>query len=92
MPAQEWSEAQAPLMGITPIMDFIQEQYAKQYAPNTRETIRRQTMHQFVDAGISIPNPDQHDRPTNSPKWVYQIEPTTLALLQSFGSPRWRKN
>ena len=91
MPAQEWSEAQAPLMGITPIMDFIQEQYAKQYAPNTRETIRRQTMHQFVDAGISIPNPDQHDRPTNSPKWVYQIEPTTLALLQSFGSPRWEK-
>lgn len=88
-PDSQWAEASAPLMGITPIMDFIREQYAKSYAPNTRETIRRQTMHQFVDAGIAIPNPDEPSRPTNSPKWVYQIEPNVLQLLKNFGQHDW---
>lgn len=91
-PDKEWSKADAPLMGITPIMDFVKEYYAKSYAPNTRETFRRQTMHQFVDAGIALPNPDQPDRPTNSPKWVYQIEPNVLNLLKTFGTPAWEAN
>lgn len=47
-------------------------------------------MHQFVEAGIAIPNPDDPDRPINSPKWVYQIEPNTLMLLKSFGSKKWK--
>lgn len=89
---QEWSSAEAPLIGITPIMDFVKEHYAKSYAPNTRETFRRQTMHQFIDAGLALPNPDQPDRPTNSPKWVYQIEPNALNLLRSFGTAKWEKN
>lgn len=90
-PESSWTDAIDPLMGITPIMDFIREQYAKSYAPNTRETIRRQTMHQFVDAGIAIPNPDEPTRPTNSPKWVYQIEPNVLQLLKSFGQKDWNQ-
>ncbi len=63
--------------------------YQKEYAPNTRETIRRQTMHQFVDAGIALYNPDKPDRPVNSPKAVYQIESNTLKLLRRFGSSGW---
>ena len=39
-PSERWSSAGAPLMGVTPIMDFIREFYGKAYAPNTRETIR----------------------------------------------------
>lgn len=50
-PGKEWSEAQDPPMGITPIMDWARKHYNKRYAPNTRETVRRQTMHQFVQAG-----------------------------------------
>ncbi len=84
-----WSEANEPLIGITPIMDFIRDHYGKEYAPNTRETIRRQTMHQFIDAGIAVPNPDQPDRPVNSPKWCYQITPDTLSLIQVFGTDTW---
>ncbi|MEZ4709024.1 MAG: Eco57I restriction-modification methylase domain-containing protein [Caldilineaceae bacterium] len=91
-PDDGWVDASAPLIGITPIMEFVKEHYARAYAPNTRETFRRQTMHQFMDAGIAIPNPDQPDRPTNSPKWVYQIEPNVLELLQSFGKPNWEEN
>jgi hypothetical protein len=76
-------------MGITPIMDFCRDHYGRQYAPNTRETFRRQTMHQFVDAGLVVPNPDDPSRPVNSPKFCYQIEPTALELLRTFGTPAW---
>src|SRR5699024_7696361 len=53
------------------------------------ETIRRETMHQFVDAGIAVQNPDDPLRPINSPKWVYQIESKTLELIKSYGSKNW---
>ena len=72
-PAKSWSEVGSPMIGITPIMDWVREHYGKDYAPNTRETIRRQSMHQFVQAGISLYNPDKPDRPVNSPHAVYQI-------------------
>ena len=88
-PRKKWARAENPLMGITPIMDWAREHYQKEYAPNTRETFRRQTIHQFVDAGITLYNPDMPDRPVNSPKAVYQIEPATLELLRSFGTKSW---
>jgi BsuBI/PstI restriction endonuclease domain/BsuBI/PstI restriction endonuclease HTH domain len=90
-PGQKWSAAGNPLIGITPIMDWVRVHYQKAYAPNSRETFRRQTMHQFVDAGIALYNPDVPDRPVNSPKAVYQIEAATLQLLRSFGTRQWAK-
>ena len=69
-PGEAWADAENPLVGITPIMDWAREHYGREYAPNTRETCRRQTMHQFCDAGITLYNPDQPDRPVNSPKAV----------------------
>ena len=88
-PGKAWADAENPLLGITPIMDWVRKHYAKEYAPNTRETVRRQTMHQFCDAGIALYNPDKPDRPVNSPKAVYQVEPAVLALLRTFGTPAW---
>jgi hypothetical protein len=90
-PKKTWAEAGNPLMGITPIMDWIRDYYKKTYAPNTRETVRRQTMHHFVDAGIALYNPDKPSRPVNSPAAVYQIEPAALTLLRSFDTPGWHK-
>lgn len=86
-----WSSATEPLMGITPMMEFFSAHYGKKYAPNTRETVRRQTIHQFLDAGIVNINPDDPERPTNSPYSVYQIEPGLLKLLKSYGNPKWNK-
>jgi hypothetical protein len=88
-PADSWEDATDPLMGITPMMDFFQEHYGKKYAPNTRETVRRQTVHQFMQAALIVANPDKPSRPTNSPKAVYQIEPSSLKLLRGFGKPGW---
>ncbi|TJR87082.1 BsuBI/PstI family type II restriction endonuclease [Escherichia coli] len=86
-PGKAWADAENPLVGITPIMNWVREHYGKVYAPNTRETFRRQSMHQFCAAGVALYNPDKPDRPVNSPKAVYQIEPAALSMLRTFGSP-----
>jgi len=91
MPGKPWRQAENPLIGITPMMEFSRDQYGAAYKPNTRETFRRQTVHQFVAAGMAIPNPDNPLRPVNSPKFVYQIEPEALALLRTFGTTAWAK-
>lgn len=91
-PNDSWEKASDPLMGITPMMDFFAKHYAKQYAPNTRETVRRQTVHQFMQAALIVPNPDRPSMPTNSPKAVYQIELSALELLREFGKPIWNKH
>lgn len=85
----EWSDSKDPLIGITPIMDWGKAQYGKEYAPNTRETFRRQSMHQFVEAGLALYNPDDPARPVNSPKAVYQVQPDFLALVKQFKSASW---
>jgi len=91
-PGMKWRQAGNPLLGITPIMDWAKQHYEADYAPNTRETFRRQTMHQFVAAGIALMNPDKPDRPTNSPDTVYQVAPEVLVLLKTHGSRRWAGN
>lgn len=91
-PGKAWGDAENPLIGITPIMDWARDHFNKDYKPNTRESVRRQTMHQFCDAGVALYNPDKPDRPVNSPKAVYQIEPAALALLRTFGTPAWHEN
>jgi hypothetical protein len=89
-PEKPWTETGSPLIGITPIMEFAAAHYMKKpYAPNTRETIRRQTMHQFVDGGVALYNPDEPSRPVNSPNAVYQISPEARALVRAFGSKAW---
>jgi hypothetical protein len=89
---KSWAQAENPLIGITPMMEFTRDQYGKHYAPNSRETFRRQTIHQMVSAGIALYNPDNPLRPVNSPKAVYQIEAETLLLVRSFGTAAWNKN
>jgi hypothetical protein len=49
-------------------------------------------MHQFVDAGIALYNPDKPSRAVNSPAAVYQVEPAALALLRAFDTPAWHDN
>jgi hypothetical protein len=88
-PEIPWADAQAPLQGIAPIIDFIAVAYSVRYAPNTRETIRDDAVKFFVEAGLLLRNPDDPNRPTNSGKTVYQIEPTALSMLRTFGTTRW---
>ena len=88
-PEKTWSQVESPLIGITPMMSWAHSQYGKYYAPNSRETFRRQTMHQFCDAGIALYNPDEPNRAVNSPKAAYQIEPHVLSLIRTYGTALW---
>lgn len=88
-PQRSWAVASDPLRGVTPIMEFVAKHYGKEWAPNTRETVRRFTLHQFEQAGLVVANPDQPGRPTNSPKYCYQIESRALAAIRKFGTREW---
>ncbi|NLT71509.1 MAG: N-6 DNA methylase [Verrucomicrobiaceae bacterium] len=90
-PKTKWKDSKRTFIGITQMMDWFRDHFGVTYAPNTRETVRRQTVHQFVEMGLAIPNPDQPDRPVNSPSYGYEIEPSALALIQTYRTRQWKK-
>lgn len=82
-----WRDATQPLMGITQIIDWIAVECGHQYAPNTRETIRDETVRFFLDAGLVEKNFDDPNRPTNSPRTNYRVTDAAHALVRSVGEP-----
>jgi len=90
-PEVAWQKIECPMIGVTPIMNWCRDVYQKEYAPNTRETFRRQTLHQLVDAGICHYNPDKPDRPVNSPKACYQITEQVRSTLVQFATENWNE-
>jgi type II restriction enzyme len=83
-----WHDASGDRLWRTvEIMQWMREAYDKDYKPNTRETIRRQTLHQFVAAGLVLHNPDDPQRTVNSAKNCYQIAPAALQLLCTHDQP-----
>ena len=89
LPEKQWHEAENPLRGITPIIEFISAAYGTRYAPNSRESIRDDAVKFFVEAGLVLKNPDKPSRPTNSQDTVYQVEPSALTLFRVFDTLEW---
>lgn len=71
------------------IMDWLRETYDKPYAPNTRETFRRQVLHQFMQAHIVDYNPDIPDLPTNSPRAHYKLTEAAHTAIKQYGTAKW---
>lgn len=84
-PGDDWEAADNPTIGVTPIMERAQL-WGTTWAPNTRETVRRFTLHQFVAAGMVEYNSDNPGRPVNSPKANYRLSPAALDVVQAWGS------
>lgn len=85
-----WVNAQRRSLTLSKgIMRFVAEHYGRTYAPNSRETFRREVLHQFVQAGVVDYNPDNPDLPTNSPKAHYALTDEALRCMRSYGSPGW---
>ena len=89
-PSESWAEAANQMLGTRAIMNFIRDEYGKDYAPNTRETVRRFTLHQFVEVQLVVQNPDEPQRPVNSPKWNYQVTAEALEVLRAYGTDYWQ--
>ena len=66
-PDDDWHFAANPMMGVRAIADWIRGHWEFDYAENSRESIRRFTLHQFIDAGMVILNEDDPARPTQAP-------------------------
>lgn len=85
-----WAAATKESLGVTKgIMTFVNAHYGKNYAPNTRETFRRQVMHQFVQARIADYNPDMPELPVNSPRAHYALTIEALAVVRSYQTESW---
>jgi len=84
-PRSPWAKASQKTLRTIDIMNFIAERYHKVYAPNSRETFRRQTLHQFVQAHVADHNPDDPERPTNSGANCYALSDAVIEVLASVG-------
>ena len=89
-PDDAWNKAHRQGLTVTKgIMNFIAKEYGRTYAPNTRETFRRQVLHQFVQAHIADYNPNEPNLPTNSPRSHYAITEAALAAVKTYGTKTW---
>lgn len=87
-----WANATRHSLGVTKgIMIFVNDNYNKTYAPNTRETFRRQVLHQFVQARVVDYNPDEPNLPVNSPKAHYALTKEVLQVVKAYGTKNWKK-
>jgi len=89
-PSDNWNSTAAPLLPTVSIMEFIRREYGKSYKPNSRETIRRQTLHQFEQARIVDRNQDNPARPTNSKDNNYSLTQPILDILVEYPNGDWK--
>lgn len=86
-----WDKATRKSLKVTKgIMAFIKKEYKKEYAPNTRETFRRQVLHQFIQARIVDYNHDDPSLPVNSPNAHYAISEEALKVIQTYKTKDWK--
>lgn len=86
---RSWGDAKQRSIRIHDILLFTKDQYKKTYAENTRETVRRQVLHQFEQARVVDRNPDDPTLPTNSPRTHYALSEAAVRAIRSFGTPRF---
>jgi adenine-specific DNA-methyltransferase len=81
-----WRKAERRSIRIHDMILFVEQRYHKRYAENTRETFRRQVLHQFEQARIVDRNPDDPSLPTNSPRTHYALSKEFLSVVQHYGT------
>lgn len=95
----DWSDAINPMLTVDGIRLWMNEKYEEEviannprktvYKPNSRETLRRQTLHQFRDAGFVIYNDDDPGRVPNSSHNNYRVNPAALEVIRLYGKPEF---
>ncbi len=84
-PTTAWRDATNDWIRIHDILQFTNKIYNITYAENSRETFRKQAMHQFRYAALI----EDNGNATNSPNYRYRITEETLNLIHSFGTAEW---
>lgn len=87
----KWKDAEKISLGVSKgIMKFSSEYYNRDYAPNSRESFRRNVLHQFVQGRIADYNPDIPDLPVNSSRAHYAISKKVLEVIKTYGTKEWK--
>ena len=84
-----WDQATKPSLSIHEMLGFMRDTYRRDYAENTRETVRRQVIHQLEQARVVDRNPDNPDLATNSPRTHYGLTDEALRVIRLYQSKEW---
>ncbi|MGV0857371.1 BsuBI/PstI family type II restriction endonuclease [Empedobacter brevis] len=88
----KWVSASNPRLGVAKgIMTFISKEYNITYKENTRESVRRQVLHYFIQKGLIEQNPDDKTIPVNSSRNNYALTEEFLNVIKTYGSTEWDK-
>ena len=79
-----WDKATNSRIGVHGLMDWMRNNLNFPIAENSRETIRREVLHQFVAAAFCEHNDDDPNRATNSSKNVYRVSPNALSVIRMY--------
>lgn len=82
---RSWRTATNNWIRIHDVIAFSNQYYGTTYAENSRETFRKQAMHQFRNAAFI----EDNGLATNSPNYRYRITAEMLDLLQSYNTDEW---
>ena len=84
-PEMPWSEATNEWIRIHDMIQFANTYYGVNYAENSRETFRKQALHQFRTAALI----EDNGKATNSPNYRYRLTGETLELVKAIQTPSW---
>lgn len=84
-----WSDAKRQSLRIHDMMQEMNSRFGRRYAENTRETVRRQVIHQFEQARLVDRNPDEPGLPTNSPRTHYALSDPAIRTIRQYNSLNW---
>ncbi|NLA82781.1 MAG: restriction endonuclease [Clostridiaceae bacterium] len=86
----EWSDARSNRMRIRTMLDWMRSRLGYPIAENSRETVRRFVLHQFMDAGFCLHNDDDPTRPTNSSLNNYRLTDEVVRIIRLYNTPQFR--
>ena len=87
----DWVDARNSRMGVRAMLDWMRTRLDYPIAENSRETVRRFVLHQFLDAGFILHNDDDPSRPTNSSLNNYRLTDEVIEIIRLYNSPQFRK-
>ena len=85
---QPWNSASNNWVRIHDVIAFANGNYGTTYAENSRETFRKEAIHNFRNAAFI----EDNGNVTNSPNYCYRLTEEMLELVKSFGTDDWTDN
>lgn len=86
-PDMLWSEATNEWIRIHDIIKFVNTYYDTTYAENSRETFRKQALHQFRTAALV----EDNKKATNSPNYRYRLTDETVRMIRTMQTDMWQR-